>query len=349
MYPTVIENIYRRATTLPPLLAITMLLTACSFDPIDIKLASGWSAKSIAVWRHTRPDMIVASRDHHYIYISCENRASLTSPSLYLYSMKSGRSTLLISGLDRADALKTAPDGSLWIGEEVDNGLIWRITNPERLPAELIVQRATMRTPNPALAPLSRAGQFAHEGIAFSHDGEYAYLPDEHRHGSLYRYQIKPPHLLEVAGNNHHWQTIIDPLQARTAALKLNALQFNRMEDAETLPNGHILIAETDAPRIIEVIDHGATVEIREYLNDPRIHHPDNLAWDESRHILWITDDDKPSILWAWDGRQLEQIALHRDAEITGVLPFEGDILINLQGRKNGPELTLRLHETLPQ
>jgi len=327
----------------------TILLTGCSIDPIGLKLASGWSAKSLAVWRNTRPDMMVASKDHHYLYLSCENRASLTAPSLYLYSMKSGRSTLLLSGLNRADALKMAPDGSLWLGEEIDQGLIWRIANPDKLPSELIIQRDTMRSPHPAVAPLARAGQFAHEGIAFSRNGDYAYLPDEDRHGSLYRYRIKPPHLLQVAGKDHHWQTIADPRQARAIAKQLGALQFNRMEDAETLPNGHILIAETDAPRILEVIDHGKTVEIRTYLNDPRIHHPDNLAWDASRHTLWITDDDKPSILWAWDGRKLAQIALHQHAEITGVLPFDGDILINLQGRDNGPELTLRLHESIPQ
>jgi len=303
----------------------------------------------MAVWRHARPDMMVASHDHHYLYISCENKAGLTSPSLYFYNLKSGRSTLLISGLNRADALKMAPDGSLWLGEEFDHGLIWRIAEPDKLPAELIIQRDTMRSPHPAIAPLPHAGQFAHEGIAFSSDGNYAYLPDENRHGSLYRYHMQAPHLLQVAGKNHQWQPVSDPRQARAIAAKLGALQFNRMEDAEVLPNGHILIAETDTPRILEVIDHGNTVEISTYLENPRIHHPDNLAWDESRQVLWITDDDKPSILWAWDGRNLEQIALHKHAEITGVLPFEGDVLINLQGRDDGPELTLRLHETLPQ
>jgi len=293
--------------------------------------------------------MMVASHDHHYLYISCENRASLTAPSLYLYSMKSGRSTLLISGLNRADALKAAPDGSLWLGEEFDHGLIWRIAEPDKLPDEQIIQRDTLRSSHPAIAPLSRTGQFAHEGIAFSLDGNYAYLPDEDPHGSLYRYRMHPPHLLQVAGKNHQWQTISDPMQARAIATRLGALQFNRMEDAEVLPNGHLIIAETDAPRILEVIDHGTWMEIRTYLDDPRIHHPDNLAWDASRQILWITDDSKPSKLWAWDGRTLQQIALHPHAEITGVLPFKGDILINLQGRDDGPELTLRLHESLPQ
>ena len=329
--------------------ALLLLLAGCNFNLTGIELASGWKAKSMAVWRHVRPDMMVASADHRYLYISCETKAGLSAPSLYFYNMQRGRSTLLISGLHLADGLKMAPDGSLWLGEEFDHGLIWRIAEPDKLPAEQLVQRDSLQSSHPAIAPLYRAGQFAHEGIAFSADGRYAYLPDEDRHGSLYRYRMLPPHLLQVVGGDHRWHTVSDPRQARAIAKQLGALQFNRMEDAETLPNGHLLIAETDAPRILEVIDHGERVEIRTYLDDPRIHHPDNLAWDASRQVLWITDDDKPSRLWAWDGRTLEQIALHNHAEITGVTPFEGDLLINLQGRKDGPELTLRLHETLPQ
>ncbi|MDX8409971.1 MAG: hypothetical protein R8J84_08055, partial [Mariprofundales bacterium] len=162
-------------------------------------------------------------------------------------------------------------------------------------------------------------------------------------------YRLQPPHLLQVMGKGGKWLAVVDPSQARAIAEKLEAPTFNRMEDIELLPNGHLLIAETGTSRILELIDHGQHAEVRTYLEDPRIHRPDNLAWDASRNWLWITDDDKPSLLWAWDGNRLIQIARHQHASITGVLPLDGDILINLQGRKDGPELTLRLHEELPQ
>ncbi len=326
--------------------AALLSLAACHFDPIGLQLADGWQATSLAVWRHARPDMMVHSRDRRYLFVSCEKRAALDAPSLYIHNRNSGKSVLLLSGLNRADGLKMAPDGSLWLGEESNDGLIWRIAEPDKLPAEQFVQREKQRASHPAIAPLIRAGTFAHEGIAFSRDGAYAYLPDEHPRGALYRYRMRPPHLLQVLDGDLRWRTVSDPTQARAFARTIRAASFNRMEDAEVLPDGRLLIAETDAPRIIAVTDHGDRAEVATYLDDPRVRHPDNLAWDEKRRWLWITDDDKPSRLWRWDGIHLQQVALHRNAEITGVLPVEdGSILINLQGRNDGPELTVRLAE----
>ncbi len=335
-------------------LAATMLLASCIIDPIGIKLRQGWKATSLAVWNHMRPDMMVASKDRRFLYISCENSASLETPSLLLYNLKNGHRSVLISGLERADGLKQAPDGSLWLGEEFDRGLIWRIAQPDQLPEGQMVERHLMRSSHPAITPLRRAGQFAHEGIAFSADGQYAYLPDEQSRGALFRYRFRPPHLLQVMGADGKWLAVADPSQARAIANQLHASTFNHMEDIERLANGHLLIAESHASRILELIDHGQRAEMRTYLEDPRIHRPDNLAWDASRNWLWITDDDHPSILWAWDGNQLMQIASHKDASITGVLPLDGDILINLQGgslqgSKSGSELTLRLHEEFAQ
>ena len=66
--------------------------------------------------------------------------------------------------------------------------------------------------------------------------------------------------------------------------------------------------------------------------------------WDTVRNWLWISDDDKPSHLWAWDGKALSEIARHGMAEITGVeSAADGAIYINLQRRIGGPDLTLRL------
>ena len=324
---------------------LPLLLAGCDFNPSGLELKRGWEAKSLAVWRHLRPDMMVLSSDRRLLYISCENPSGLETPSLFLYNLADGHSAPLISGLDRADGLKRAPDGSLWLGEEADRGLIWRIAQPDLLPSEQIVERKLQRSSHPAITPLRGAGTFAHEGIAFSADGRFAYLPDEHPGGALYRYRMRPPHRLELLADDGRWRVVSDPSQARIIAPRLGALRYQRMEDVERLPDGRLLIAETDAARILALTDHGERAEIRSYLSDPRLRHPDNLAWDQRRGWLWITDDSHPSLLWAWDGEKLIEIARHRHASITGVLPLGDDILINLQGRKDGPELTIRLSE----
>ncbi|MDQ6950451.1 MAG: hypothetical protein Q9M26_02165 [Mariprofundales bacterium] len=326
-------------------LTALILLAACTTNTIGLELTSGWQSKSLAVWRQIEPAAMATSKDRHYLYIACNNQADLESPSLYLYNLKSGRSSILINGLEHADVLKSAPDGSLWLGEGFDKGLIWRIAQPDKLPSDQLVERDKVRSSNPAISPLRRTGTFSHQGIDFSADGHYAYLPDNNRHGALYRYRLQPPHGLQVLGPKGAWIVIADPSQARAIAKQHHAPTFNHMEGMARLPNGHLLIAETDAPRILELIDHGTHAELRTYLDDPRIHHPTHLAWDARRNWLWITDNDTPAILWAWDGHSLQQIALHKHAEITGVLPLDRDILINLQGRNNGPEFTLRLHE----
>ncbi|MDX8407081.1 MAG: hypothetical protein R8L58_01720, partial [Mariprofundaceae bacterium] len=125
----------------------------------------------------------------------------------------------------------------------------------------------------------------------------------------------------------------------------LHARAFNRLEDMETLPDGTVLMAETGTGHILALSDKNDTPSVKSYLHRPEIRHPDNLAWDNQRHWLWITDDDSPSRLWAWSGNQLIQIASHKKAEITGVLA-DGDVVyINLQQKGNGAELTLKLTE----
>jgi len=329
------------------LFLLPLLFSSCEMNPIGLQLETGWQAKSVAVWRNTRPDMMALSANGTWLYISCETRASVSLPSLVVINLKTGRRHVLVSGLMRADALKFAPDGSLWIGEEFPEGLIWRIADVDKLPPDQTVERLSMYVSHDAIAPYRPAGRFAHEGLTFSADQRFAYLADEDKNGAIYRLELKSRRL-DVLGGNFRWHEVREPDSARAAAKQLKAASFNRLEDMETLPDGRIVMAETDAGRVLVLQDHGQHAEVSTLLKDGRIVHPDNLAWDDKRHLLWITDDSKPSALWVWDGREATRIALHRQAEITGVLPVGGDIYINLQGGKNVPELTVKLYTSEP-
>jgi sugar lactone lactonase YvrE len=154
-----------------------------------------------------------------------------------------------------------------------------------------------------------------------------------------------PGHGLSVLDSSMRWRAIDDASDARAEARRWNAARFKRVEDMETLPDGRIAMAENDTGKILVLTDHGAKASIETLLQDARITHPDSLAWDTKRHLLWITDNGKPSTLWTWDGHQARRIALHKKATITGVLPVGDNVFINLQANKNGPDLTMRLFE----
>ncbi len=327
------------------MLLAAAMLGGCNAGGSGIELAEGWRAQSLAAWRHVHPDMMAASANGHTIYISCETAASLSSPSLIALHADNGRSAILIRGLHRADGLKYAPDGSLWIGEEFDQGLIWRIAEPDRLPADQLIDRARMDISHAAIAPLRWAGRFSHEGIAFSRDGIHAFLADEHPAGALYRVNLRT-HRLEALGRDGRWLAIDEPDDARALAKRLGARSFNRIEDMETLPDGRVLLAETGAGKVLALTDHGDRAAISTFLARPELRHPDNLAWDAARGWLWITDDDTPSRLWAWNGRRLIAIASHPKAEITGVMADKRGVFINLQRKSGILEVTLRLNET---
>jgi len=314
-------------------------------DPIGLDLTSGWHVRSLVVWRQAHPDMLALSPSRKWLYVSCETDGGIDSPSLAAINLQTGHHQILISGLMRADGLKFAPDSSLWIGEEFPQGLIWRIANVDQLPVEQKVDRSRMVSSHDAIAPFRAAGRFAHEGITFSRDRRFAYLADEATDGALYRLRLYH-HQMSVLNDEGQWHVISGPMQAREAARRLHAMHFNRIEDMETLPDGRILMAETGTGRILLLDDRSAHPAISTYLHDTNIAHPDNLAWDARRKWLWITDDSSPSALWAWDGRQMMRIASHAHAEITGVLALGDNIYLNLQNRKNGPELTLRLYQT---
>ena len=327
------------------MLLIVLLLAACKLDVIGMQLAPGWKVRSVAVWRNMRPDMLALSPDGKWLYLTCETQASLEEPSLAAVYLPNGHHVIMLNGLQRADGLKFAPDGSLWVGEEFDRGLIWRIAEVDRIPAEQHVDRTTMEISSTSIAPLASAGAMAHEGITFSKDGRYAYLADEWSKGCLYRHDLRD-HRLEVLHETRGWLPVAQPDEARFIAQKLHAQPFNRVEDLETLPDGRILMAETGTGRILMLDDRGTSPSISLYLKQADLKHPDNLAWDARRAWSWITDDDKPSRLWAWDGRRLIRIASHDHAEITGVLPDGDTIYLNLQGNTSGPDLTLKLTET---
>jgi len=317
-----------------------------NMNPIGLKLDSGWHVRSVAVWKNIHPDMLALSPKGRWLYVSCETKASEDSPSLAAIDLKTGHHPIIISGLMRADGLKFAPDGSLWIGEEFPQGLIWRIADVDKLPIEQKVDRARMVSSNRAIEPYRAAGRFAHEGITFSHDKRFAYLADEANDGSLYRLNLGTRRMKVLSGDKT-WAMISSLQPPRDQARRLQARTFNRIEDMETLPDGRILMAETGTGRILILNDTDKHPEIETFLHDNRIAHPDNLAWDATRKWLWITDDSTPSSLWVWDSQKLMHIATHPHAEITGVLPVGNVIYLNLQGRSDGPELTLRLNEVL--
>lgn len=333
-----------------PLLLVSLLLLAlagCHMNPTGLELGPGWQERSVAVWRNARPDMMALSPSGKWLYISCETNAG-NAPSLVAINMRTGRQYYLISGLVRPDGLKFAPDDSLWIGEEFADGLIWRVSDADKLPTEQTVDRTSLTASYDAIEPFRAAGKFAHEGITFSRDKRFAYLADENKNGAIYRLDLSTRNL-SVLDDDMHWRAIDDASDARAEARHLHALGFKRPEDMETMPDGSIVLAETGTGRILKLVDNGTKVSIKTLLHDARIAHPDNLAWDQKRHLLWITDDDKPSSLWAWDGKQAKRIASHKGAEITGVLPVGDDIYINLQGNQSGPDMTIRLFEKRPE
>jgi len=327
-----------------PCLAI--LLSACDNDH-GLTMTPEWKAEIIAEWNDARPDMLVLSGDKRYLFVSFETRQNQLAPSLGRINLHTGEQEILLYGLARADGLKMDQSGNLWIGEEVADGGIWSIHEPEMLPAGQRVDRNRHVGSHQNIMAVLPAGRFSHEGLAFSNDKRYLYLADEWIEGCLYRFILKEQKL-QVLHKSRGWLDIGRAAEARLYAEKSHGRIFRRLEDMESLPDGRILMAETGSDaehgRILALDDRGEAPVVSLFLADARLHHPDNLEWDDKRGWLWITDDDDPSVLWAWDGKKLRRIALHEHAEITGVESApDGAIYVNLQGRAFGPDLTVRL------
>lgn len=327
------------------LLFLAVFLAGCQSENAGLTRMQGWQTSPVAECGDDLPDMLVLSHDGQFLYQSCETRKNLLSPSLARINLISGKRDILLYGLDRADGLKLAPDGSLWLGEETADGLIWRIENPGGMEPEQRVDRQRLVSSTDWIQPLMTAGRFSHEGIVFSADGRFAYLADEWEEGCIYRFRIELQQL-QVMHKTRGWLDIPLPANARTEAEKLHGRLFKRIEDMERLPDGRILMAETGTGHILALDDRGVKPTVSIFLQHADIKHPDNLEWDASRNWLWITSDHEPSILWAWDGKAFHRIASHSDSEITGVESGpDGSVYINLQYRWLRPALTLRLFE----
>ncbi len=329
------------------LLFLLATLAACSNAPEGLTLSPKWKAETLAEWHDTLPDMLAFSKDGKVLFISCETPSNLLAPSLARLDLHTGTQTILLYGLQRADALKMAPDGSLWLGEEYPDGLIWKVESPLTLPAEQRIVRDSGKSSSRKVRPVAEAGAFAHEGLGFSGDGRTLYLADEWEEGGLFRYLLDTKKL-QVLHADKGWLPIIHPMDARIEAERLHAKRFARIEDMHVLPNGRILLAETgngsERGRILVLDDRGEHPSVSDYFTDARLVHPDNLEWDAKRKWLWITDDDSPSKLWAFDGKELILIASHDDAEITGVAAAtDGSIYFNLQHFLYGPDATVRI------
>jgi len=319
--------------------------SVASASESGLELKDGWHADIITECAEDLPDMLLLSADGQHLYQSCETRANMLSPSLARIEIKSGKREILIYGLGRADGMRFAPDGSLWLGEEQPDGLIWKIDNPDLLKAEQRADRYNFQSSSKHIRATTNAGVFAHEGLTFSADGKYLYLADEWKEGCLYRYDIQAQ-VLKVFHAKKGWLTIKRPEDARIEAERLHGTWYNRMEDMELMPDGRILITETGTGNILVLTDVGEQPEVKKFLFHPDIKHPDNLEWDAKRNWLWITDDSDDSELWAWDGKSFALIASHTSAEITGIeSAADGTIYFNLQHRRFAPDLTIRMQQ----
>ncbi|MBF0282486.1 MAG: hypothetical protein HQM07_07990 [Zetaproteobacteria bacterium] len=324
------------------LFGFIITLTGCNSSQA-LDLVDSWQSETVVNWDDARPDMLLFSADEKSLFLTFENRPNGMSPSFGKIDMATRQGSMLIYGMDRADGLKMDQTGDLWLGEESATGQIWRITNPAQLPPEQRVDGLRHVASHPSIQSELAAGIFSHEGLAFSQDFKYLYLLDEWKGGCLYRYNIKEK-TLAVFHKQQGWRRVSTPDEARLKGEVLHGKMIRRGEDMETLPNGHILFTETDTGIIWELNDSGEQPTLNHYLQFPEIEHPDNLEWDASRNWLWITDDNKPSELWAYDGKQILRVASTDDGEITGVeSKSNGDLFINIQGSDFGHDRTLRL------
>ncbi|WP_038248225.1 SMP-30/gluconolactonase/LRE family protein [Ghiorsea bivora] len=307
-------------------------------------LQQGWNEKIITECGDDLPDMLLLSKDKQYLYQSCETKSNMMSPSLARIHIATGKREILIYGLGRADGMRFAPDGSIWLGEEQADGMVWHIQDPNSLQTEQRTDRFRLKLRSKQIKPVLSAGIFSHEGLTFSQDGKYLYLADEWKKGCLYRLSQKSD-ILSVFHAKKGWLPIKKPKEARLEAKKLHGRWYNRMEDMELMPDGTILITETGTGNILKLNDLGDKPTVSIYLHHKDIEHPDNLEWDAKRSWLWITDDSKRSELWVYDGQSFKRIAYHDSAEITGLESDNGTIYFNLQHRRFAPDLTMKIYQ----
>ncbi|MDQ6979320.1 MAG: hypothetical protein Q9M09_03970 [Mariprofundaceae bacterium] len=307
-------------------------------------MAKGWSYQSIAAWKHADPAQLALSKDQHWLYITTNGEATAFGASLMALNMKSGRQQTLIYGLNRLDAMAMAPDGTLWLGENFAHGLIWRVTKPDVLPEEQLVDRVHQSSENPAISSLRIAGVFAHASMVFSANGRDIYLADAMEGGGLYRFRIGRQQL-QVWRDADHWQAIHHPDEARIEAKQLEARAFHNIRGLTRMDDGRILLAESGSGTIFALNDSEKPT-LETWLSNSGVQHPSSIAWDSKRHWLWLTDQGKHAWLWAWDGRDLLEVSHHKSGIFSGVHSSHGRVFVNIRRtRGSAPEAVIELQE----
>ncbi len=325
-------------------LGLLLLLTSCQIDGLQLQMSEGWTYRSLAAWKHADPSALTISADGHWLYVATDHSASSFAASLIAVNLQSGRQHVLLYGLNKVASLAQAGDGTLWLGEGFAEGLVWRITEPATLPEEQQVYRLRQTSDSPAVAPFTAAGVFHHSAIVFGRYQRFCYLADGQQGGGLYRLQLAD-HQLQVWGENGGWHIISHPDEAATEAGSRQARRFSAIRSMTRLDDGRILLAEGTSGHILALRDGDKPV-LTEWLNKPAIHHPQSLAWDHQRQLLWISDQSgSASRLWAWDGRNLLDVAHHQAGSIDGLYVYQGRVLANIRRSKGAPEAVIEIME----
>jgi len=327
-------------------LLLLVLISACQINATGLVLAPGWSYHSLGAWKHLMPNHMAMGAKSRWLYFGSALSEHSAVAGVAALNVENGHTHVLVEGLRNVNGMAFAPDGSLWVAEGGDQGLIWRMAEPARFPDEQRVDTVSRESTHPGFASFRFAGRFAHKAIAFSANHRFAYLADAGLGGSLYRLDM---HARKLAVFHHDkgWLPVV-PEDAVLAAHKLAADRFQSISDIERLPDGRLLLAESGSGRILMLDDQSKKPMLTTWLKRDALRHPGDLAWDASRQWLWITDAATPSSLWAWDGHHLHQMVHHPVSTISGVLVADGTVYVNIQLGRNNPSMTFILQERQP-
>ncbi|MDX8405184.1 MAG: hypothetical protein R8K50_03445 [Mariprofundus sp.] len=323
-------------------LILLLLLSGGCQNNSGMQLAPGWGYHSLSAWKDITPNKMVISPSGDWLYIAGERSEYSAQAGVIAIRLSSSRSQILVQGMRNANGISYAPDGSLWMAEDDPKGGVWRMAEPDRFPPEQLVDPIELSSSHIALAVFHSAGQFNHRAMAFSADGHFAYMADAQA-GSLYRLELST-RILSVFHRQQGW-LMVDPDTAVADARKLGAAEFASIHDIERLPDGTLLMAESGSGHLLELHDDGKLPHVDLWLKNEQLTHPGDMAWDQERRWLWITDQGEHASVWAWDGRTLHEIISHPVSRFSGVVVAAADVYVNIQRGRNNPSMTLRLHE----
>ncbi|MFQ5344637.1 MAG: hypothetical protein ACE5DZ_01605 [Mariprofundus sp.] len=324
-------------------LGFVLALSGCQVDGTGLVVAPGWTYHSLGAWKNLMPNQLVLSADGRWLYFGSEISEYSPLAAVAALHTESGRTHVLVQGLRNINGLRLAPDGSLWIAEGEDQGLIWRMAQPDHFPDDQRVNPVTRESTHPGIAAFRFAGRFSHRAIAFSTDDQYAYLADAVSGGYLYRLDMQARRLA-VLHREKGWLEVV-PEDAVKMGQKLGALSFSSITDIERMRDGSLLFADSGSGTIFRLEDQGERARLKKWLQRDVLRQPVDLAWDEARQWLWITDEATPSTLWAWDGHELHDMLHHPSSRISGVLAAGENVYVNLQRGRNNPSMTFILRE----